>query len=71
MPLHHYVQTVNDHKFLVFIYRAKQQVHFNGIEKTLDDCDVGDVFKIDHRLFKYSDKRTQWTETIENMDTDE
>ena len=64
VPLHIYIQTVGSHKFLVFIYRyahfKRQNVHFNGADKTLNDANVGNVFKIGSQWFTYNED--QWRE---------
>ena len=64
VPLHQYVQTVNDQKLIIFLYRAhfKRQIHFNGDEKILQHCNVGNVFRINGRQFKYDNGK--WTEMI-------
>ena len=43
VPMHHYIQTVDDDKFLVFIYKAhfKNQVRLNGDDKTLENYFCG------------------------------
>ena len=68
VPMHHYIQTVNNYKCLVFIYKAhfKNQIRLNGDEKTLEHYFCGDVFKIGNQFFTYNNEE-EWVETFENL----
>lgn len=72
VPLHQYIQEVEEEKFVVFLYKLYhgKQIIFNGDDKSLRVFEPGFQFFISGKPFKYDGDNKIWTPTSFNQHPD-